>query len=72
MNFEDSEDVQIGLDAEYLSSEEISVKVEVQASLSDSQEEPFSEKTEVKVKLTETTCEICHKKCPDTTKQFSK
>lgn len=61
INFEDSEDIDLGFRAEYSPPETITVHVEVRGKFFDSQEEPLSYRSKVKVKLEETICEVCDK-----------
>ncbi|KXA95151.1 hypothetical protein AKJ65_02500 [candidate division MSBL1 archaeon SCGC-AAA259E19] len=61
VNFEDSEGVDIGFKAERPSPETINISVEVRGRFFDSQEEPLSDRAEVKVKLKRTTCGVCER-----------
>lgn len=61
LSYEDSEGVGIGFQAQYSSSEVITVDVEVRLKFSDSEVEPLSDRTQVDVKLVKTTCGVCDK-----------
>lgn len=61
VDFDDSENVDVGLKADYTESENIAVELEVQAKILESQEEPFTEKAKVIVETKYTKCEVCRK-----------
>ncbi len=59
-DFEDSEGVDISFDAEYVSREDILVRLEVWAKFFNT-EKPLHDQTKSKVKISKTTCEVCKK-----------
>lgn len=61
VDFEDAEGASIGLEAEYTSPDRIFVDLQLQVKITDSMEEPLSDRTGVEIRLVETTCEVCGK-----------
>lgn len=61
VDFEDSENVDVGLRADYTESDNIVVEVEVQTKITESQEEPYTEKAKTIVETAQTRCEVCRK-----------
>lgn len=60
-DFEDSEDIDISLRAEYTSSEDIKVEIHARAKFFESKEPLTGQKT-LNVKITRKTCEVCRKR----------
>lgn len=62
LNFGESEGVDIGFQAEYSSTDTITVDLEARAKFFDEQEERLTDRMRVAVKIKEMTCDVCSKR----------